>query len=103
LNVVLVSVESLSADYSGTYTQGPSLTPHLDALSKDSLVFTRLYASGTRTVRGLEALSLSVRRHRANPSSSARQHRLVQPGRSVQRRRATTRNSSTAATARSTT
>lgn len=60
LNVVLVSVESLSADYSSTYTQGPSLTPQLDALSKDSLVFTRLYASGTRTVRGLEALSLSV-------------------------------------------
>lgn len=61
LNVVLVSVESLSADYSGAYTPGvQSLTPNLDALSKDSLVFTHLYASGTRTVRGLEALSLSV-------------------------------------------
>lgn len=61
LNVVLVSVESLSADYSGAYTPGSeTLTPNLDALTKDSLVFTRLYASGTRTVRGLEALSLSV-------------------------------------------
>ncbi len=60
LNVVLISVESLSADYSGTYGRKPSLTPQLDALTPDSLLFAQLYASGTRTVRGLEALSLSV-------------------------------------------
>ncbi len=60
LNVVLISVESLSAGYSGTYGRKPSLTPRLDALSKDSLVFGDLIASGTRTVRGLEALALSV-------------------------------------------
>ena len=60
LNVVLISVESLSAEYSGTYGRVPSLTPGLDALDRDSLVFGNLYASGTRTVRGLEALALSV-------------------------------------------
>ncbi|GMV30439.1 MAG: sulfatase [Rhodanobacteraceae bacterium] len=60
LNVVLISIESLSAFYSGTYGGDPSLTPELDALSRDSLVFTQLFASGTRTVRGLEALALSV-------------------------------------------
>ena len=61
LNVVLISVESLSAEYSGTYGRKEvSLTPNLDALSKDSLVFHDLWATGTRTVRGLEALSLSV-------------------------------------------
>jgi phosphoglycerol transferase MdoB-like AlkP superfamily enzyme len=60
LNVVLISVESLSAEYSGTYGRTPSLTPDLDALDRDSLVFDNLYASGTRTVRGLEALALSV-------------------------------------------
>ena len=61
LNVVLISIESLSAEYSGTYgRKEASLTPNLDALSKDSLVFTDLWATGTRTVRGLEALSLSV-------------------------------------------
>lgn len=60
LNVVLVSVESLSADFSGTYGARPSLTPGLDALGDQSLVFSSLYASGTRTVRGLEALALSV-------------------------------------------
>ncbi len=60
LNVVLVSVESLSAEYSGTYGRKQTLTPNLDGLAKDSLVFTDLWATGTRTVRGLEALSLSV-------------------------------------------
>lgn len=61
LNVVLISVESLSASFSGTYgREGASLTPNLDKLSDDSLLFTRLFATGTRTVRGLEALALSV-------------------------------------------
>ena len=60
LNVVLISVESLSAFYSGTYGRVPSLTPELDKLSGQSLLFTHLYASGTRTVRGLEALALST-------------------------------------------
>jgi phosphoglycerol transferase MdoB-like AlkP superfamily enzyme len=60
LNVVLISVESLSAEFSGTYGRRDSLTPQLDRLSHDSLVFGNLYANGTRTVRGLEALALSV-------------------------------------------
>lgn len=60
LNVVLISVESLSAEYSRTYGSTKNLTPELDKLSANSLVFGNLYASGTRTVRGLEALSLSV-------------------------------------------
>ena len=60
LNVVLISVESLSAEYSRTYGSPENLTPELDKLSATSLVFGELYATGTRTVRGLEALSLSV-------------------------------------------
>lgn len=61
LNVVLISVESLSAEFSGTYgRKKQSLTPKLDALTRASLLFTDLYANGTRTVRGLEALALSV-------------------------------------------
>ncbi len=61
LNVVLISVESLSADYLGAFgASHGALTPHLDALASRSLFFTRLYANGTRTVRGLEALSLSI-------------------------------------------
>ena len=60
LNVVLVSVESLSADYMGVFGNDGNLTPHLDALAARSLFFEQMYANGTRTVRGLEALSLSV-------------------------------------------
>jgi phosphoglycerol transferase MdoB-like AlkP superfamily enzyme len=60
LNVVLVSVESLSAEFLGAYGDTHGLTPNLDRLTRESLVFTRTYATGTRTVRGLEALSLSI-------------------------------------------
>jgi phosphoglycerol transferase MdoB-like AlkP superfamily enzyme len=60
LNVVLISVESLSADYLGTFGNTGNLTPYLDALSGQSLFFDKVYANGTRTVRGLEALALSI-------------------------------------------
>jgi len=60
LNVVLISVESLSADFLGSFGNDRNLTPRLDALARESLLFTRLYATGTRTVRGLEAISLSL-------------------------------------------
>ncbi len=60
LNVVLISVESLSGDYLGTFGNTENMTPYLDSLSKQSLFFGNLYANGTRTVRGLEALSLSI-------------------------------------------
>ena len=60
LNVVLISIESLSASYSGQFGRDPSLTPELDRLAPETLMFSQLYASGTRTVRGLEALALSV-------------------------------------------
>jgi len=60
LNVVLISVESLSADYLGVFGNKQHLTPQLDALADQSLFFENAYANGTRTVRGLEALSLSI-------------------------------------------
>jgi phosphoglycerol transferase MdoB-like AlkP superfamily enzyme len=60
LNVVLVSVESLSAEFLGAFGNPRGLTPNLDRLAREGLLFTHLYATGTRTVRGLEALALSV-------------------------------------------
>ncbi len=60
MNVVLISIESLSAEYMRLFGNTKQLTPFLDSLSEHSLTFTNLYATGTRTVRGLEALSLSV-------------------------------------------
>jgi phosphoglycerol transferase MdoB-like AlkP superfamily enzyme len=60
LNVVLISVESLGAEFLGSYGNPHGLTPNLDRLAKESLWFTRVYATGNRTVRGMEALSLAL-------------------------------------------
>jgi phosphoglycerol transferase MdoB-like AlkP superfamily enzyme len=60
LNVIVVVEESLSAEYLGTFGNKKGLTPNLDRLARESLLFTHLYATGTRTVRGLEALTLSI-------------------------------------------
>ena len=60
LNVVLVTIESLSAKYLGSFGDSRGLTPNLDRLRRDSLFFGNLYATGTRTDRGLEAITLSV-------------------------------------------
>jgi phosphoglycerol transferase MdoB-like AlkP superfamily enzyme len=60
LNVVLVSIESLGADYVESLGGRKGLTPNLDRLAAQGLAFTRIYATGLRTVRGLEALSLSI-------------------------------------------
>ena len=59
-NVVLISVESLSAAYLGTYGNQENLTPYLDQLATQSLVFDKVFATGTRTVRGLDALSIAI-------------------------------------------
>ncbi len=60
LNVITIIVESLSAEYLGVFGNKKGLTPHLDALAAQSLLFTHMYATGTRTDRGLEAITLSV-------------------------------------------
>lgn len=60
LNVVLVSIESLGAEFLGAYGDPRGLTPNLDRLARESLWFSRVYATGNRTVRGLEALSLAL-------------------------------------------
>ncbi|HEY8068288.1 MAG TPA: LTA synthase family protein [Burkholderiales bacterium] len=60
LNVVLISIESMGAEFLGAYGDPRGLTPNLDRLAKESLWFSKVYATGNRTVRGLEALSLSL-------------------------------------------
>lgn len=59
-NVVLISIESLGSDFVESFGGQKGLTPNLDALSRESLTFHNFYATGLRTVRGLEAISLSV-------------------------------------------
>ena len=60
LNIVLVSVESLGSEFLGALGNDKGLTPNLDRLAGQSLFFTNVFATGNRTVRGLEALSLSI-------------------------------------------
>jgi len=59
-NVILIMVESLSASYMGIFGNEKGLTPHLDKLAKKSIFFDNFYATGTRTVRGMEAVTLSL-------------------------------------------
>ena len=59
-NVVIVVLESMSAEFLTGLGSRDNLTPSLDRLARQGLLFTNLYASGTRTVRGLEAIALSV-------------------------------------------
>ncbi|TVO75835.1 LTA synthase family protein [Sedimenticola selenatireducens] len=60
LNIFLIMVESLSANYLETFGNSEQLTPNLDRLANESMLFTNLYATGTRTTRGLEAVTLSI-------------------------------------------
>lgn len=59
-NVIQITVESLSASFLGAFGNPDGLTPNLDRLAKEGLLFTNFYATGTRTVRGMESLTLSV-------------------------------------------
>lgn len=60
LNVVVVTVESLGAEFLGAYGNDGGLTPNLDRLARESLWFSNVYATGNRTVRGLEAVALAL-------------------------------------------
>lgn len=59
-NIVMITVESLSADFLAAYGNEDGITPNLDTLIEKSLVFDNLYAAGNRSVRGLEALTLCI-------------------------------------------
>lgn len=59
-NVIIVVMESMSAAYMEHFGSDRHLTPNLDAFADQGLFFTKFYATGTRTVRGLEAVVLSV-------------------------------------------
>ena len=59
-NVIQITVESLSADFLSIFNRASNLTPELAAIAAKSLVFDNFYATGTRTDRGMEALTLAV-------------------------------------------
>ena len=59
-HVVVIQVESLSAEYLGAFGNDRGLTPSIDRIAERGVLFTQMYAIGTRTVRGLEALSAAL-------------------------------------------
>ena len=54
-NLVILLQESLGAQFVGSLG-GLPLTPNIDALSRQGWAFEQLYATGTRSVRGIEAV-----------------------------------------------
>lgn len=59
-NVIMITLESFSAGFMNTFGNDQNLTPTLDSLANQSIFFSNMYATGNRTVRGMEALSLAV-------------------------------------------
>lgn len=59
-NIILIVIESFSAEFLSVFGNKDELTPNYEKLAEKSIFFTNMYATGTRTVRGMEALTLSV-------------------------------------------
>ena len=59
-NIFLIPIESLSAEFLTTKNGTDPITPVINELIKHSAYFNNFYATGTRTIRGLEAITLSV-------------------------------------------
>jgi phosphoglycerol transferase MdoB-like AlkP superfamily enzyme len=57
LNLVVILEESLGSPFWGCLGASPSLTPNMDSLTtREGLLFANIYASGNRTVRGMEGV-----------------------------------------------
>ncbi|PKP45778.1 MAG: sulfatase [Bacteroidetes bacterium HGW-Bacteroidetes-12] len=59
-NVIFICIESFSAEFMEHFGNNKHLTPFLDSLAEESILLTNLYATGTRTIRGMEAITLSI-------------------------------------------
>lgn len=55
-NIVIILEESFGAQFIGTLG-GKPLSPEFDKLAKEGWLFENLYATGTRSVRGIEAVT----------------------------------------------
>ena len=59
-NVIFIGLESMSADFMKRFGNEKNLVPTIDSLAKESIFFTNIQATGTRTIRGIEAIVLSI-------------------------------------------
>ncbi|WP_333809832.1 LTA synthase family protein [Flavobacterium sp.] len=59
-NIVFILIESMSASFMSEFGNENKITPFLDSIANQSLFFKNLQATGNRTVRGMEAVTLSI-------------------------------------------
>lgn len=59
-NVVFILMESMSASFMKEFGNQANITPYLDTIASHGVFFKNLYATGTRTVRGMEAVTLCI-------------------------------------------
>jgi Sulfatase/TAT (twin-arginine translocation) pathway signal sequence len=60
-NVVLIIIDSLRKDHIGAYGNDKIRTPNLDALAKDSLLFTQAYPESIPTICARRAIHTGLR------------------------------------------
>ncbi|AMC11649.1 sulfatase [Lutibacter profundi] len=59
-NVIFIGLESVSAKFMQRFGNEKNIIPTIDSLAKKSIFFTNLQATGTRTIRGMEAITLCI-------------------------------------------
>ncbi|KGL59027.1 sulfatase [Polaribacter sp. Hel1_85] len=59
-NVIFIFLESLDARFMKRFGDKKIWATAIDSLARESVFFTNLYATGTRTIRGIEAVSLAI-------------------------------------------
>lgn len=59
-NIVFICMESMNARFMEAFGNQKLMTPFLDSLALKSLFYTNLHATGTRTIRGMEAITLAI-------------------------------------------
>ncbi|MFN4930067.1 MAG: LTA synthase family protein [Bacteroidota bacterium] len=59
-NVVMIILESVGSEYTGLADKKNSLTPFLDSLSQKSICFTRAYANGKTSIKGIPAVAAGI-------------------------------------------
>jgi phosphoglycerol transferase MdoB-like AlkP superfamily enzyme len=102
-NVVLVTIESLSAEYVGAYGATTGLTPELDRIAAEGLRFTKCSPPAPARCAASRHCRWVRRRCRGRPSCAARTTTTCRRWANCWRRRAWCRCSSMVATATSTT
>lgn len=59
-NIVIFIMESWSAQYIGSITNGKTYTPFFDSLASNGILFTNFFASGQRSIEAVPAILASI-------------------------------------------